>query len=492
MTTYDPPVWTDAGPTPPAGGITYAATTAPPPPPPPAEVLVPVAEAPAPDDGGRPADPRWARPALLVLLLVTAGLYLWDLGASGWANSFYSAAVQAGTQSWKALFFGSLRRVELHHRRQVAARRCGRWRSRRGSSASTPGRSSCRRRSWASRGRRAVRGGEAVARRRPPACIAGAVLALTPVAALMFRFNNPDAMLVLLLTLAAYALAARARDRRPARGSSPSASFVGLASWPRSCRPSWSCPASPSCTWSPRPAGSRRRLGRHGHRRRRRCSWPAAGGSRSSSCGRRRRGPYIGGSQNNSFLDLLFGYNGFGRLTGNETGSVGGGGGSGGGQWGATGLTRLFNSSFGGQISWLLPAALILLVALLVLDDPGRAPTARGPRRCLGRLARRHRARHQPRQGHHPRVLHGRPGPRDRCARRHRRGRAVAPPAPPVRRRRPGPRLVRHRAVVDRAARPQRRLDAVAAPDRAGRRPRRHPRRRPDLGPAEEAGRSPR
>ena len=37
--------------------------------------------------------------------------------------------------------------------------------------------------------------------------------------------------------------------------------------------------------------------------------------------------PYIGGSQNNSVLDLLFGYNGFGRLTGNETGSVGGGGG---------------------------------------------------------------------------------------------------------------------------------------------------------------------
>ena len=28
--------------------------------------------------------------------------------APGWANNFYAAAVQAGTQSWKALFFGSL------------------------------------------------------------------------------------------------------------------------------------------------------------------------------------------------------------------------------------------------------------------------------------------------------------------------------------------------------------------------------------------------
>ena len=56
---------------------------------------------------GRPEDPPWVRPALLTLLVGTAVLYLWDLGASGWANSFYSAAVQAGTKSWKAFFFGS-------------------------------------------------------------------------------------------------------------------------------------------------------------------------------------------------------------------------------------------------------------------------------------------------------------------------------------------------------------------------------------------------
>jgi 4-amino-4-deoxy-L-arabinose transferase-like glycosyltransferase len=72
--------------------------------------------------------------------------------------------------------------------------------------------------------------------------------------------------------------------------------------------------------------------------------------------------PYIGGSQDNNLLNLIFGYNGFGRLTGNETGSVGGSGAAG-SMWGPTGLDRLFNASFGGQISWLLPAALILLVA---------------------------------------------------------------------------------------------------------------------------------
>src|SRR6266699_6005751 len=57
---------------------------------------------------GRPGDPTWARPALLTLLATTALLYLWDLGASGNANDFYAAAVQAGTKSWKAMFFGSL------------------------------------------------------------------------------------------------------------------------------------------------------------------------------------------------------------------------------------------------------------------------------------------------------------------------------------------------------------------------------------------------
>src|SRR5207253_5250813 len=76
--------------------------------------------------------------------------------------------------------------------------------------------------------------------------------------------------------------------------------------------------------------------------------------------------PYIGGSQTNSILDLIFGYNGFGRLTGNESGSVVGGGvGGRAGAWGPTGITRLFGAEMGTQISWLLPAALLFAGALL-------------------------------------------------------------------------------------------------------------------------------
>src|SRR6478736_976270 len=44
---------------------------------------------------------------LAAVLAGTAVLYLWNLGASGWANAFYSAAAQAGSQDWTAWFFGS-------------------------------------------------------------------------------------------------------------------------------------------------------------------------------------------------------------------------------------------------------------------------------------------------------------------------------------------------------------------------------------------------
>ena len=92
--------------------------------------------------------------------------------------------------------------------------------------------------------------------------------------------------------------------------------------------------------------------------------------------------PYIGGSQDNSILELTLGYNGFGRLTGNEVGSVGGGGGgNGGGMWGATGLFRLFNSEIGGQIAWLIPAALVLGIAGLLVRPPAQR-AARRAHRC--------------------------------------------------------------------------------------------------------------
>ncbi len=96
--------------------------------------------------------------------------------------------------------------------------------------------------------------------------------------------------------------------------------------------------------------------------------------------------PYIGGSQDNSILNLIFGYNGFGRLTGNEVGSVVGGrslgaGGGAAGMWGPTGITRLFGAEMGTQISWLLPGALLTVVVLLWRTR--RAPRGDGARAAV-------------------------------------------------------------------------------------------------------------
>src|ERR1700741_1494092 len=155
--------------------------------------------------GGPDTRPRWALPALFGLLALTALLYLWDLTRNGWANDFYAAAVQAGTKSWKAFFFGSFDQASFITVDKTPASLWVMELSGRIFGFSQ----------WSMLAPEALEGVASVAllyaavrRWFGPAAglIAGLVLALTPVAALMFRFNNPDALLVLLMTAAAYAL----------------------------------------------------------------------------------------------------------------------------------------------------------------------------------------------------------------------------------------------------------------------------------------------
>jgi len=312
---------------------------------------------------GREADAAWVRPSLIGLLAVTAVLYLWGLGASGWANSFYSAAVQAGTKSWKAFFFGS---SDAASSITVDKPPASLWVM--GVSARIFGLSS-----WSILVPQALEGVAAVGflyatvrRWFTPAAglLAGAILALTPVAALMFRFNNPDALLVLLLVVGAYALVRAVESGRTGWLVAASA-LVGMGFLTKMLQALLVVPAFGLVYLVAGPTPLRRRIGQLLTAAVALVAsagwwvaivelWPAS--SR----------PYIGGSQTNSVLDLIFGYNGLGRLTGNETGSVGGGG-QGTGQWGPTGWLRMFNAEFGSQVSWLLPAALLLLVAGLVL-----------------------------------------------------------------------------------------------------------------------------
>ena len=338
------------------------------------------------------ATPRRVRPetaAHVVLLVGTAVLYLWDLGASGWDNSFYAAAAQAGSESWKAFFFGA---SDAAGSITVDKPPLALWPM--ALSVRVFGLSS-----WSLLVPQALMGVGSVAvlvalvRRATGSpwagLLAGLVLATTPVAALMFRFDNPDALLTLLMLGAAYATfrAIGSDDSvrpRPLRWLVLAGGLLGLAFLTKTLQAFLVLPGF-AVTYAVLATPPWRR--RVGH-------LLAALGAMVAGAGwwvaivelwPASSRPYIGGSQTNDFLELTFGYNGFGRLTGDEVGSVGGGAGGagGGGAWGATGLFRLLGSENAGGIAWLLPAALVLGVAAIVA---GRRPVKVAASLMLGWL----------------------------------------------------------------------------------------------------------
>ncbi|WP_030615592.1 glycosyltransferase family 39 protein [Streptomyces sclerotialus] len=324
-------------------------------------------------DQARRGDPRWARPGLLLLLAVAAVLHLWDLGASGYANSFYSAAVQAGSESWKAFFFGS---SDAANAITVDKPPAALWPMALSVKLFGLG-------AWQILVPEALMGVATVGvlyaavRRRFGAgagLLAGGALAVTPVAALMFRFNNPDALLCLLM-VCAIACVLRALEDARTKWLVLAGLCFGFAFLVKTLQ-AWLILPPLALVYLPcAPTTVRRRIGQTllaGLALVVSAGWWVAIVELWPASSR----PYIGGSQNNSFLELTFGYNGLGRINGNETGSVGGGGGpGGGGGWGATGIGRLFSSDMGGQISWLLPAAFLLLIAGLVVLGKARRAT---------------------------------------------------------------------------------------------------------------------
>ncbi|MGW5342461.1 glycosyltransferase family 39 protein [Streptomyces sp. HUAS TT3] len=318
--------------------------------------------------------PRWELPALAALLLATAALLLWNLSASGYANSFYSAAVQAGSESWKAFFFGS---SDAGNSITVDKPPAALWPMALSVRLFGLG-------SWQILVPQALMGVAttavlyaAVRRYFGPAAglLSGAVFALTPVAALMFRFNNPDALLTLLLTVTVHCVL-RALDGARTAWLVGAGTAIGFAFLTKTLQAFVILPPLALVYAVCAPTRLRRRLGQlllAGVAMVVAGGWWVAVVELWPASSR----PYIGGSQTNSFLELTLGYNGLGRINGNETGSVGGGGrpgGGGGGGWGETGIDRLFSANVGGQISWLIPAALVMLVAGLVITwRAGRA-----------------------------------------------------------------------------------------------------------------------
>lgn len=342
---------------------------------------------------GKLADPRWVRPALLALLATTAVLYLWNLGASGWANSFYSAAAQAGSVDWQAFFYGSSDAANSITVDKTPASLWGMALSVRlfGLNSwsilvpqalmgvATVGllyasvRRAMNQRTVATLDDDGERTTEPAATWSAPAAglLAGLVLALTPVAVLMFKFNNPDALLVLLLVAAVYAFT-RACEKAGTWWLIAVGTLIGFGFLTKMLQALLVVPVFAIVYLIVAPNRLRTRF----------LQLLAAGLALLLSAGwwvaiveltPAAMRPYIGGSQTNSVMELVLGYNGLGRLTGDEVGSVtpgggaGGPAGAGGSMWGETGIGRMFNAEIGGQVAWLIPAAIMLGLAGLWL-----------------------------------------------------------------------------------------------------------------------------
>ena len=320
--------------------------------------------------------PPWVRPALFVLLVGTAVLYLWNLSASGYANEYYAAAVQAGTQSLKAWLFGSLdsgnaitvdkppaalwvmtasaRLFGFSSWSLLAAagadgRRLGRDCSTgpcAAGRARSPGWSRAPR--WRSPRRQCSCSGSTTRTRCSPCCSSPVVM----------RWSERST---------------RRRCARRRGGWSPRARPWASASsrrWGRRCS---SCPRSGWCTsWRVRPAcapGSCSSAPRSA-----RWSSPRAGTSRWWSCGPPPTGRTSAAPPPTPCWSSRWATTG---SAGSSAGAATAGGGPGGSAntafGGSAGITRLFTGEIALEVSWLLPAALVLLVA-------GLAVTLRAPR----------------------------------------------------------------------------------------------------------------
>lgn len=350
----------------------------------------------------------------LPIVLVATGLfYLYGAMQNGMANSYYSAGVQAASQDWTAWLFGSLDSANYVSvdKPPIATMVMG-------LSARILGFSSF------SMLLPSVLAGigsvwlvYAITKRYfgfRSAAIAAVVLALTPSAALMFGFNNPDAILTFLLTASGYAFLRSLEQKNPLFWLALAGILTGFAFNTKMLQGLMVLPAmfivylffaKPKFLtriWHLLFAGIFTTISTFW--------WSILVWITPAS-----KRPWVGSTNDNSIWSLIFGYNGFGRLLGNGAGNGGGGmrqaggyngaisnpgttinvassassygasssvnapqmniggmgggtppagGGHGGGPGGTgfggeTGIFRIFNSDFGPNIGWLLAFALM-------------------------------------------------------------------------------------------------------------------------------------
>jgi 4-amino-4-deoxy-L-arabinose transferase-like glycosyltransferase len=318
----------------------------------------------------------WPPPELAALLALAAVLYVWGLGRNGLANEYYSAAVRSMTESWHAFVYGSF---DTSGVMTVDKPPLALWVQ--ALSARVFGFSS-----WSMLVPQALMGMGSVAlvydltRRqfgRAAGGAAGLVLALTPTTVAISRHNNPDALLVLCVTAAAWFLVRGLSDGR-ARWLVLSGVCVGLGFEAKMGAALLVVPALAAAWLWVAPRGratALRQLGLGGAAMAAvGLAWPVLVWLTPAS-----DRPWISGTSDNSIWSLIFGYNGLGRLTGQQGAPGGGGPGGGGGAFGGDpGVLRLLNESLGGQGGWLLGFAAVAGVGLVVLTRLRRGDARTG------------------------------------------------------------------------------------------------------------------
>ncbi|MFN8032757.1 MAG: glycosyltransferase family 39 protein [Mycobacterium sp.] len=316
---------------------------------------------------------RWPRFALLGLLAATAALYLWKLSINGYGNAFYAAAAQSGAKSWKAWFFGSL---DPNNFITVDKPPAALWVT--GLSVRLFGLNS-----WSVLVPQAVMGVAAVGvlyatvrrtfadptRGAVAGLIAGCVLAVTPAATLMFRYNNPDALMVLLITVAAYCLM-RAVALASWRWLAVVGVALGFAFLTKMLAGLMVLPAFAVGYLLFAPTSSRLRtlhlLGAFVALVISSGWWVAVVQLWPSSSR-----PYVGGSTDDNVLNLALNYNGVDRIVGGGERATDPSAHPSG--WGThAGIPRLFSAEMGYEVSWLLPTVAVAIVVGVYLAARGR------------------------------------------------------------------------------------------------------------------------
>lgn len=309
--------------------------------------------------------PRWSIPARIAVFGLAAFLYLFEVTRNGYGDYFYAAAVKTGTYHLKSAFFGALTPANFI---TVDKPPLFLWDQELFSRIFGFG-------SWSLLAPEALMGlGSAMVLYHlvrkwvgeRSAVLATAAFALTPVAVLMFRLNTPDGPMTFLLLCAAWALWSALETAKTSR-LMVSGALLGAAFLVKMLEAWIVVPVFAAVYLVAGGPGLPRRIAQvamGGAAMLASAGWWVATVALWPASGR----PFVSGTADNSILSLIFGYNGFSRLSGSHSGPP----------VSLSALYRVFTEPYGGQIGWLLPLAVAgLAVGLWVTRAKDRCDLRR-------------------------------------------------------------------------------------------------------------------